>query len=138
MTRTRLILVAAVLVGLTAGIGGYTFVYAKGYSYLTNDTAACANCHIMRDHYSAWTHGSHLEEDPPLKTIWAGCAFSKDFREERGHAFMLEDQTFTERQQVTQQPGTCMHCHASGRTPSRARRVSRAPIATCRISASAR
>jgi nitrite reductase (cytochrome c-552) len=45
--------------------------------------------------------------------MWAGYAFSKDFREERGHAFMLDDQTFTERQQVVQQPGTCMNCHAS-------------------------
>lgn len=56
---------------------------------------------------------SRLEEDPRLKIMWAGYAFSKDFREERGHAYMLEDQTFTERQQVTQQPGTCINCHAS-------------------------
>jgi nitrite reductase (cytochrome c-552) len=56
---------------------------------------------------------SRLDEDPRLRTIWAGYAFSKDFREERGHAYMLDDQTFTERQQVTQQPGTCMNCHAS-------------------------
>ena len=56
---------------------------------------------------------SRLEEDPRLKTMWAGYAFARDFREERGHGYMLEDQTFTERQQVTKQPGTCMHCHAS-------------------------
>jgi len=55
---------------------------------------------------------SKIEEDERLKIMWAGYAFSRDFREERGHAFMLEDQTFTERQQV-KQPGTCMHCHAS-------------------------
>ncbi len=55
---------------------------------------------------------SKLEEDPRLKTMWAGYAFARDFREERGHAYMLEDQTFTERQQVPQ-PGTCMNCHAS-------------------------
>jgi len=56
---------------------------------------------------------SKLEQDPRLKIIWAGYAFSKDFREERGHAYMLEDQTFTERQIAAPQPGTCMHCHAS-------------------------
>jgi nitrite reductase (cytochrome c-552) len=55
---------------------------------------------------------SRLEEDPRLKTMWAGYAFATDFREERGHAYMLDDQTFTERQNV-QQPGTCMHCHGS-------------------------
>ncbi len=56
---------------------------------------------------------SRLEEDARLRTMWAGYAFAVDFREERGHAYMLEDQTFTERQDVVQQPGTCMHCHAS-------------------------
>jgi nitrite reductase (cytochrome c-552) len=50
--------------------------------------------------------------------MWAGYAFAKDFREERGHAWMLDDQTFTERQQVGQ-PGTCMHCHASVWIPYR-------------------
>jgi nitrite reductase (cytochrome c-552) len=56
---------------------------------------------------------SRLEEDPRLKIMWAGYAFSKDFREERGHAYMLDDQMFTERQQATNQPGTCINCHAS-------------------------
>lgn len=60
---------------------------------------------------------SRLEEDPRLKTIWAGYAFATDFREERGHAFMLEDQLFTERQTAAQQPGTCLHCHASVYVP---------------------
>ena len=62
---------------------------------------------------------SRLDDDPRLKTMWAGYAFATDFREERGHAFMLEDQTFTERQQVAKQPGTCMHCHASVYVPYR-------------------
>ena len=56
---------------------------------------------------------SKIEEDPRLKLMWAGYAFAKDFREERGHAYMLEDQMFTERQQVAKQPGTCINCHAS-------------------------
>src|SRR5262245_54588507 len=56
---------------------------------------------------------SRIEEDPRLKVMWAGYAFAKDFREERGHAYMLDDQTYTERQQAAKQPGTCLHCHAS-------------------------
>jgi nitrite reductase (cytochrome c-552) len=56
---------------------------------------------------------SKVEEDIGLKTMWQGYAFAADFREERGHAYMLEDQTFTRRQQVVQQPGACMNCHAS-------------------------
>lgn len=46
-------------VGIAVGVGAYTFVYAKGASYLTDDPSACANCHIMNDHYSAWIKSSH-------------------------------------------------------------------------------
>lgn len=55
---------------------------------------------------------SKIDEDPRLKTMWAGYAFSIDFREERGHAYMLMDQKYTQRHQV-KQPGTCLNCHAS-------------------------
>ena len=60
---------------------------------------------------------SRLEEDPRLRAFWAGYAFAEDFREERGHAYMLDDQIFTRRQDVAQQPGTCLHCHASVYVP---------------------
>ena len=56
---------------------------------------------------------SRLEEDARLKQFWAGYAFAEDFREERGHAYMLDDQQFTRRQVVSKQPGTCLNCHAS-------------------------
>jgi len=56
---------------------------------------------------------SKIEEDARLKKMWAGYAFAVDFREERGHAYMLEDQTFTERQKAAKQPGACLNCHAS-------------------------
>ena len=49
----------AVLIGAAVGLGTFTFVYARGYSYLSNDPAACANCHIMAEHYSAWLASSH-------------------------------------------------------------------------------
>lgn len=55
---------------------------------------------------------SKLEEDPRLKLMWAGYAFARDFREERGHAYMLSDQLYTGRHAVSQ-PGTCINCHAS-------------------------
>jgi nitrite reductase (cytochrome c-552) len=56
---------------------------------------------------------SRLEDDPRLRIMWDGYAFASDFREERGHAYMLIDQQFTMRQVVARQPGTCLHCHAS-------------------------
>lgn len=53
------LVIAAVGIGLATGVSVYTFVYAKGYSYLSNDPAACANCHIMEEQYSGWLKGSH-------------------------------------------------------------------------------
>jgi len=52
------VLVGATL-GLSLGVAGFTFVYAKGYSYLTNDPKACANCHVMQDYYDGWVKSSH-------------------------------------------------------------------------------
>lgn len=51
--------VAAAALGVALGLGGYTFVYAKGYSYLGHDSAACANCHAMGEQYAGWQRGSH-------------------------------------------------------------------------------
>ncbi len=45
--------------GLVAGIGFFTFLYAEGLSYLSDDPQACANCHIMQDVYDKWSHSSH-------------------------------------------------------------------------------
>lgn len=52
-------LALGVILGAAAGIGGYTFIYAKGYSYLTDEPAACANCHVMDEQYSGWVKSSH-------------------------------------------------------------------------------
>jgi cytochrome c nitrite reductase small subunit len=53
------LMILAVLIGAAIGVGAYTFIYAKGGSYFTSDPAACANCHIMRDHYATWIASSH-------------------------------------------------------------------------------
>jgi cytochrome c nitrite reductase small subunit len=57
--QAALLLTAAVLVGMTGGLGLYTFVYAKGYSYITNDPQACANCHVMNQQFDGWVKSSH-------------------------------------------------------------------------------
>lgn len=56
---------------------------------------------------------SKLEENPWLRRLYAGYAFSLDYRERRGHAYMLYDQQVTERVTKRQQAGACLHCHAS-------------------------
>ncbi|MBE0658688.1 MAG: ammonia-forming cytochrome c nitrite reductase subunit c552 [Bryobacteraceae bacterium] len=59
------------------------------------------------------TSQSKIELDPRLVTMWSGYAFATDFREERGHAYMLIDQRTTRRVTEFKQPGTCLNCHAS-------------------------
>ena len=54
-----------------------------------------------------------IVEDPRLKRMWLGYPFSVDFREERGHAYMLVDQRYTKRVLEFKQPGACLNCHAS-------------------------
>lgn len=54
-----------------------------------------------------------LDMYPWLKMMWSGYAFSLDYRESRGHAYMLLDQDQTERVKQREQPGACLHCHAA-------------------------
>jgi cytochrome c nitrite reductase small subunit len=57
--RAELIVLLGVSCGLLLGLGLFTFGYARGSSYLTNDPAACANCHVMQEQYSGWIKASH-------------------------------------------------------------------------------
>src|SRR5262245_14163155 len=47
------------LVGVTLGLGGFTFWYGEGLSYFSSDPKGCANCHVMNDHYDSWQKASH-------------------------------------------------------------------------------
>lgn len=51
--------------GIIAGLGGYTVYMSRAYSYLSDDPAACINCHIMTPYYQSWNHSSHAQ--------WATC-----------------------------------------------------------------
>lgn len=53
-----------------------------------------------------------IERDPWLKRMFEGYAFSIDYRDRRGHAYMLDDQEMT-RRLTKPQSGSCLHCHAS-------------------------
>jgi nitrite reductase (cytochrome c-552) len=54
-----------------------------------------------------------LDRDPWLRRMYSGYAFSIDYRDRRGHAYMLADQQETERVTKKPQGGACLHCHAS-------------------------
>lgn len=46
-------------IGIILGIGSYSFFYAKGYSYMSDDPNACVNCHIMQDQMNSWMKSTH-------------------------------------------------------------------------------
>ncbi|MEP0814629.1 MAG: ammonia-forming cytochrome c nitrite reductase subunit c552 [bacterium] len=54
-----------------------------------------------------------LDQDPVWRELFKGYPFGVDYREERGHAYMLQDQEETKRVTEFKQPGACLHCHAS-------------------------
>lgn len=58
VTRIPLLVLFA-LAGILIGSGSYTFFFAEGLSYLGNDPATCAHCHIMREQYEGWQKGPH-------------------------------------------------------------------------------
>ena len=53
------VLAACALGGVFAGAAVFTVDYAQALSYLSSDSAACANCHIMQPQYVSWQRASH-------------------------------------------------------------------------------
>jgi cytochrome c nitrite reductase small subunit len=116
-----LALALAVLIGLGAGIGGYTLRYARGLSYLSTDPAACVNCHIMQPQFDGWQHSSHRQA-----AVCIDCHLPHSFlqkywvKAENGyrHGKLFTMQTFVE--PIRAQPAAlailqdnCVRCHES-------------------------
>lgn len=111
--------VLGVALGAFIGIGGYTFIYAKGYSYLTNDPAACANCHVMREQFDGWVKSSHRSvavcndcHTPPGVVGKYVTKASNGF----WHSFYFTTGTFHEPIQITPRnhevtEAACRKCH---------------------------
>jgi len=53
------LIASCIALGIVAGVGAFTFRYAKGLSYFSREPAACVNCHIMRPQYDSWQKSSH-------------------------------------------------------------------------------
>ena len=56
---TLLYVLIAVLIGAATGLGIFTFGYADGAAYMTNNPEACVNCHVMREQLDGWIASSH-------------------------------------------------------------------------------
>jgi cytochrome c nitrite reductase small subunit len=50
-----------ILIGILTGFIILLIHFSRAGSYLTNDPAACVNCHIMSPYYATWDHSSHRE-----------------------------------------------------------------------------
>ncbi|WP_147871382.1 cytochrome c nitrite reductase small subunit [Stieleria maiorica] len=57
--HTKSVVVLALVLGVLAGVGTFTFGYGKGGSYLSNNPEGCVNCHVMQDHFDSWQQSSH-------------------------------------------------------------------------------
>lgn len=115
------VIAAFVLLGIAGGLGAYTFVYARGWSYLTNDPRACANCHVMNEQYDGWLKASHRSV-----ATCNDCHTPHDLvgkyatKAENGfwHSFYFTTQSFHEPIQITAKgrriaEANCRHCHAA-------------------------
>ncbi len=106
--------------GVLLGVGGTTFDYAEGLSYLSADPKACANCHIMQPQFDAWQKASHH-----TAATCADCHLPPGFPEKHvakaengwnhSKAFTLQD--FPEPIVITEKNAdilhaNCLRCHA--------------------------
>ena len=114
-------LITATLIALAVlvGVGGFTFGYAKGFSYLSSDPVACVNCHIMRPQFDSWRKSSHH-----AAAVCVDCHLPHGFvgkyiaKAENGwnHSRGFTLQNFPEPIRITPKnaailQASCMHCH---------------------------
>jgi cytochrome c nitrite reductase small subunit len=114
------LVVVAVLVGVVAGIGGYTFLYAEGASYLSTDPKACLNCHVMRPQFDAWQKASHHTVATCVDCHLPASGLSKYVAKglngwNHSKAFTLQD--YPEPMQISPRNAeilqdNCLRCHA--------------------------
>lgn len=117
----KIYLFLSILIGIAAGIGSATFYYAKGYSYMQDDPAACDNCHIMDDQYNGWQRASHRSvatcNDCHTPKSFTGKWFTKALNG-WNHSYAFTSGDFHEPIQVNQRnrdilEANCRYCHST-------------------------
>jgi cytochrome c nitrite reductase small subunit len=120
VTRAGLI-VLAILIGVPVGVGGFTFVYAKGHSYLSSDPRACVNCHVMNPQYDAWQQSGHRHTATCVECHLPHAGLAKWLAKgEHGfrHSVAFTLQNFKEPIEITPKDReivqvNCVRCHES-------------------------
>lgn len=117
--QTVKLIVIGVAIGLVIGVAGYTFVYAKGYSYLSNDPSSCTNCHVMNEQFDGWVKSSHRAVATCNDCHTPADTFGKyTTKASNGfwHSFYFTTNTFHEPIQITKRnrditEQACRKCH---------------------------
>ena len=116
----RLVILGAISAGLLVGLGAFTFVYARGYSSLTNDPAACANCHVMQEHFDAWNKSTHRAvatcNDCHTPHVLVG-KYTVKAKNGFWHSFYFTTGNYPDPLRITEgnrdvAEGSCRYCHA--------------------------
>src|SRR5688500_16696685 len=107
------------LLGVAIGLGTFTFGYAEGHSYFSDDPKACMNCHVMREHYDSWQRSTHH-----AAANCNGCHVPHDdvgkllSKAENGfwHSYYFTMQNFHEPIRISQKnarilQNNCIDCH---------------------------
>lgn len=110
----------SIITGVAIGTSTYTFIYARGYSYLTDDPSACINCHIMREQFEAWSHSSHHAAAKCNDCHTPASFLAKWWTKAQNgfwHSYYFTMGTFADPIQITERnrrlaEGACAKCHA--------------------------
>ncbi|MBE2252991.1 MAG: cytochrome c nitrite reductase small subunit [Myxococcus sp.] len=116
---SKALIALAVSGGVLLGVGGFTFRYAAGASYLRTAPEACVNCHIMQPQYDGWLKGPHHDV-----AVCVDCHLPQAFvpkyltKAENGwrHGKLFTTQTFVEPIQIAPAgrevlQANCVRCH---------------------------
>lgn len=113
------VLILASLIGALLGVGGFTFQYAEGLSYLSSDPKACVNCHIMQPQYDSWRKASHHAVagcvDCHLPHDFIGKYFAKaenGYHHSKGFTFQdFHEPIMIKDKNARILQASCLHCH---------------------------
>lgn len=112
-------LLLGIPIGLVLGVGLFTFGYARGGSYMTNDPEACRNCHVMNEQFDGWQRSSHRKAAVCNDCHTPPGFFAKYFTKAQNgfhHSWAFTTGRFPDRIQITAHnaeitQSSCMKCH---------------------------
>lgn len=120
ISSRRARIAAIVLGGVFAGGIGLSLYLLRAHTYLTDEPAACVNCHIMAPYYASWMHSSHSRDATCNDChVPHGNAVQKwTFKGMDGMKHMLAFVTHAEEEVPAAQPmssrvimDNCIRCH---------------------------